>query len=102
MPIVGWLIERSNVRHLYKRQLDTMLATRGVGVILRQGIRLTADAELRHVKMPAWLTTAVPVTGVEVSAYRIFIFVLTVALLVAFVLGWPHIRFSPQAWYVKR
>lgn len=79
----GWLIERLIVQHLYKRPLDTILATWGVGVILQQGIRLSAGAELRYVKMPDWLTKAVPVLGVDVSAYRIFIFVLTVALLAA-------------------
>jgi urea transport system permease protein len=31
--------------------------------------------------MPDWLTTAVPLFGIDVSAYRIFIFALTVALL---------------------
>lgn len=78
---VGWLIERLIVQHLYERPLDTMLATWGVGVILQQGIRLSAGANLRYIKMPDSLTKAVPVFGVDVSAYRIFIFALTVALL---------------------
>jgi urea transport system permease protein len=87
------------VRHLYKRPLDTILATWGVGVILQQGIRLTAGPELRYVKMPAWLANAVPVLGVEVSAYRIFIFVLTVALLAVtyFLLARTRYGFSLRA-----
>jgi urea transport system permease protein len=95
----GWVIERLIVRHLYKRPLDTILATWGVGIILQQGIRLTAGAELRYVKMPAWLANAVPVFGVEVSAYRIFIFVLTVALLAAtyFLLARTRYGFSLRA-----
>ncbi|MBN9066744.1 MAG: urea ABC transporter permease subunit UrtB [Rhizobiales bacterium] len=96
---VGWVIERLIVRHLYKRPLDTILATWGVGVILQQGIRLTAGPELRYVKMPAWLANAVPVLGVEVSAYRIFIFVLTVALLAVtyFLLARTRYGFSLRA-----
>jgi urea transport system permease protein len=95
----GWVIERLIVRHLYKRPLDTILATWGVGVILQQGIRLTAGPELRYVKMPAWLANAVPVLGVEVSAYRIFIFVLTVALLAVtyFLLARTRYGFSLRA-----
>lgn len=80
---IGWLIERSIIRHLYKRPLDTILATWGIGVILQQAVRLGAGAELRYVKMPDFLTKAVNVFGVDQSAYRIFILLLTVALLIA-------------------
>jgi urea transport system permease protein len=95
----GWLIERLIVCHLYQRPLDTILATWGVGVILQQGIRLSAGPELRYVKMPSWLSNAVPVLGVEVSAYRIFIFVLTIALLAAtyFLLSRTRYGFSLRA-----
>lgn len=80
---VGWLVERSLVRYLYHRPLDTILATWGVGVILQQAIRLFAGAELRYVKMPDFLVNPVQIFGFEESAYRIFIFVLAVALLIA-------------------
>jgi urea transport system permease protein len=80
---VGWVVERLLIRKLYKRPLDTILATWGVGVILQQAIRLSAGAELRYVKMPDFLTSAVHIFGTyEESAYRIFIFVLAMALLV--------------------
>jgi urea transport system permease protein len=77
---VGWLVERLLIRHLYKRPLDTILATWGVGVILQQTIRLSVGPELRYVKMPDFLTSSVHFFGYEESAYRIFIFVLAVAL----------------------
>lgn len=78
---VGWLVERLLIRHLYKRPLDTILATWGVGVILQQTIRLSVGPELRYVKMPDFLTSSIHIFGYEESAYRIFIFVLAVALL---------------------
>ncbi len=81
LALVGLLIERLLIRHLYTRPLDTILATWGVGVILQQAIRLSAGAELRYVKMPDFLTSAIHFMGYEESAYRIFIFVLAVALL---------------------
>jgi urea transport system permease protein len=79
--VVGWLVERLLIRHLYSRPLDTILATWGVGVMLQQAVRLGAGAELRYVKMPNALTQAVNILGHDESAYRIFIFVLAVALL---------------------
>lgn len=79
--LVGWLIEWLLIRHLYTRPLDTILATWGVGVILQQAVRLGAGAELRYVKMPDALSSPVHFLGYEESAYRIFIFVLAVALL---------------------
>lgn len=80
--LVGLVVEWLLIRHLYTRPLDTILATWGVGVILQQGIRLSAGAELRYVKMPDFLTSAVHIMGYEESAYRIFIFVMAVALLI--------------------
>lgn len=80
--LVGLVVEWLLIRHLYTRALDTILATWGVGVILQQGIRLSAGAELRYVKMPDFLTSAVHIMGYEESAYRIFIFVMAVALLI--------------------
>ncbi|HLI09994.1 MAG TPA: urea ABC transporter permease subunit UrtB [Alphaproteobacteria bacterium] len=80
---IGWFVERTIIRHLYHRPLDTILATWGIGVILQQAVRLGAGAELRYVKMPDSLTQAIPIFGVDQSAYRIFILLLTIALLVA-------------------
>ena len=80
--LVGWVVEWSLIRHLYNRPLDTILATWGVGVILQQGVRLAAGAELRYVKMPDILTNPVTFLGYDESAYRIFIFVVAVALLI--------------------
>ncbi|HQT78425.1 MAG: urea ABC transporter permease subunit UrtB [Rhodospirillales bacterium 20-64-7] len=81
--IVGWVVERTLIRHLYGRPLDTLLATWGIGIILQQGIRLSAGAELRYVKMPAYLINPVKLLGTDVSAYRLTIFGVTLALLVA-------------------
>ena len=80
---VGWLMERTLIRHLYGRPLDTILATWGIGIMLQQAIRLAVGAELRYVKMPNYLVTPLHLYGVEVSAYRVLIFAVTVALVAA-------------------
>ena len=92
--LVGLLIEWLLIRHLYTRPLDTILATWGVGVILQQAIRLSAGAELRYVKMPDFLSSAVHIGTYEESAYRIFIFALTVALLIITYLLIFHTEFG--------
>ena len=77
---LGWLLERAVIRRLYRRPLDTILATWGLGVLLQQLVRLTAGGELRYVQMPETLSHSVTILGVEASAYRVFIF-LAAALL---------------------
>jgi len=76
----GWIIERVVIRHLYRRPLDTILATWGIGVMAQQAIRLLVGGELRYVEMPPALGSAVSVLGVETSAFRIFVLLFTAAL----------------------
>jgi urea transport system permease protein len=83
--LLGWLIERILLRRLYRRPLDTILATWGIGVILQQVIRLTAGGDLRYVELPPSMADSVSIFGVEMSAYRIFIFLVTALL---FLISW--------------
>jgi urea transport system permease protein len=80
LAILGAIIERSVIRHLYKRPIDTILATWGIGVILQQAVRLAAGGELRYVEMPPNLASTVNLFGVDVSAYRLFIIIAGAAL----------------------
>lgn len=82
---LGWLIERGVIRHLYRRPLDTILATWGIGVMLQQFVRLLAGGELRYVQLPASMDRAVSILGQETPLYRVFIFLMVVAL---FALTW--------------
>ena len=81
----GWLVERILLRRLYRRPLDTILATWGVGVVLQQVVRLTAGGELRYVELPPSMASSVSIFGVEIAAYRIFIFVVAALL---FLISW--------------
>lgn len=82
---LGWIVEKGVIRFLYKRPLDTILATWGIGVMLQQAVRLAVGGELRYVEMPASLAGSVRLLGVDVSAYRVFIFIVVVLL---FILTW--------------
>ena len=73
--LLGAVIERGVIRYLYKRPIDTILATWGIGVMLQQAVRLMAGGELRYVEMPPSLSATVNILGVDVSGYRVFIII---------------------------
>lgn len=79
--LVGWIIERAVVQRLYKRPLDTILATWGIGIILQQAVRLGVGAESRFVKGPAILDGNLELGGVFLSNYRIFVIFFSLAVL---------------------
>ena len=74
--LVGWLIERLVVRHLYGRPLDTLLATWGVGLILIQAARVKYGDNI-GVNSPTWLVGSFePIQDLRISYNRIFILAL--------------------------
>jgi len=82
--LLGWVIDRVVIRHLYNRPLDTILATWGIGVMAQQIVRLVAGGELRYVQMPS-LNSALQVGSVDIPIIRLFILCLSIAL---FALTW--------------
>jgi urea transport system permease protein len=76
---LGWVLERTVVRHLYGRPLDTLLATWGVGLVLQQTARVIFGAPNVDVTSPAWLNGGVAVAdGTLLSYKRLFIIALAV------------------------
>lgn len=75
----GIVLERSVIRFLYGRPLETLLATWGVSLILQQGARQIFGAANVDVASPAWLSGGLPVIeGVYLPYNRLFIIVLTI------------------------
>jgi urea transport system permease protein len=54
--LVGILIERTIIRFLYGRPLETLLATFGMSLVLQQLVRSTFSALNRSVETPAWMS----------------------------------------------
>ncbi len=77
VALFGWIIEKVVIRHLYRRPLDTILATWGIGVMAQQAIRLAVGGELRYVEMPSAMSSSVSILGLEISAFRLFILALS-------------------------
>src|SRR5581483_1757339 len=60
---VGVLLERSLIRFLYGRPLETLLATWGVSLILQQAVRSVFGSPNREVSNPAWMTGGFNLVG---------------------------------------
>jgi urea transport system permease protein len=88
--IIGMVIERLVIRPLYGRQLETLLATFGVSLILMQLVRMIFGAQNVEVSNISWLSGAVEITPSLMLPYnRIAIigFTIVVLLLLVFLLN---------------
>jgi len=54
--VVGMVLERTVIRHLYGRPLETLLATWGLSLILIQALRTTFGAQNVQVENPNWMS----------------------------------------------
>jgi urea transport system permease protein len=59
--LVGAVMERSVIRWLYGRPLETLLATWGISLVLMQAVRSLFGAQNVQVENPAWLSGGVEV-----------------------------------------
>lgn len=82
--IVGIILERTVIRHLYGRPLETLLATWGISLVLIQTVRLTFGAQNVEVANPFYLSGGVEVfNGVVFPYSRIAIIVFVVFVVTA-------------------
>ena len=86
---VGMLLERTVIRWLYGRPLETLLATWGISLVLMQTVRTIFGAQNVEVANPSWMSGGVTVLGGLVLTYNrmviigfaIFVVVIVWALL---------------------
>jgi len=67
---VGAVLERSVIRWLYGRPLETLLATWGISLVLMQGVRSLFGAQNVGVENPAWMSGGVQVLPNLVLPYN--------------------------------
>src|SRR5882724_1262264 len=87
---VGVVLERVVIRHLYGRQLETLLATWGISLILIQTIRLIFGAQNVSVANPQWLAGGVEIAHGLVLPYSriaVVVFVMVVSIAVWALIG---------------
>uniref|UniRef100_A4XQ52 Amino acid/amide ABC transporter membrane protein 1, HAAT family n=1 Tax=Ectopseudomonas mendocina (strain ymp) TaxID=399739 RepID=A4XQ52_ECTM1 len=86
---IGMALERTVIRHLYGRPLETLLATWGISLILIQLVRVTFGAQNVEVANPAWLSGGVqvlpnlvlPYNRIVIIGFALFVVALTWLLL---------------------
>lgn len=78
---LGWATEWLLIRHLYRRPLDTLLATWGLSLILQQIYRSAFGAREVGVELPAWMLGSLHITGsTEIPINGLFVMGLTILI----------------------
>lgn len=97
---VGMALERTVIRHLYGRPLETLLATWGISLILIQAIRLLFGAQNVEVSNPAWLSGGIQLLPNLVLPYNRLViigFALAVVLLTWLLLNRTRLGLNVRA-----
>ena len=77
--IAGVVMERLVIKKLYKRPLETLLATFGISIALQQLAKIIFGTQARPLTSPTWLDGALIVNEIiSISWIRVAIFVLSI------------------------
>ena len=78
--VVGMILERSVIRFLYGRPLETLLATWGISLILIQAVRTIFGAQNVEVANPSWMSGGIALAGGLVLPYNRIVIILFAAV----------------------
>ncbi len=87
--LIGIVIERSVIRWLYGRALETLLATWGLSLIIQQAVRTIFGPTNKQVGNPNWMSGSFELGGLDITYNRFWIvlFAIGVFLLLLAVLN---------------
>ncbi|HWD19783.1 MAG TPA: urea ABC transporter permease subunit UrtB [Verrucomicrobiae bacterium] len=71
--LAGLLIERTVIRFLYRRPLESLLATWGVSLVMQQCFRMVFGANNVQVNSPSWLLGHFSVNDILFGYNRVFV-----------------------------
>ncbi len=81
--LIGVIIERTVIRFLYGRALETLLATWGISLILQQAIRTLFGPTNREVGAPSWMSGSFELGHLSITYGRLWIIVFAMLVFVA-------------------
>lgn len=81
LAAIGLLIEELVIRHVYHRFIDTILATWGISLVLKQGVIVLFGPQSQSIVNP--VPGTVDLLGVTYPAYRLLIMTISVMIAVA-------------------
>ncbi|MEE8445749.1 MAG: urea ABC transporter permease subunit UrtB [Alphaproteobacteria bacterium] len=79
VALVGLVVEELVIRHVYHRFLDTILATWGLSIFIKQAVVLIFGPAARTVTTP--ITASVEIAGQTYPVYRLFIMGVSMAVI---------------------
>lgn len=95
--LVGVFIERSVIRHLYGRPLETLLATFGISLVLQQAVRSIFGPLNRDVTTPDWMAGTFMVNpALELTFNRLYIIIFSLLVLAMLALVLKRTLFGLQ------
>jgi urea transport system permease protein len=78
--VIGIVIERTIIRFLYGRPLETLLATWGLSLVLQQAVRTMFGPTNREVGNPSWMSGAFELGQITITYNRLWILCFTMAV----------------------
>lgn len=84
--LIGVIIERTVIRRLYSRPLETLLATWGISLILQQLVRTIFGASNQRVETPSWLAGSMEFGQIMITYNRLAILIFALLMLAAVIL----------------
>ena len=81
--LIGVAIERTLIRWLYGRPLETLLATWGLSLVLQQAVRSLFGPNNRDVGTPEWMSGATELGHLTITYNRLYIIVFAFLVLAA-------------------
>src|SRR4051812_27544711 len=95
---VGILIERTIIRFLYGRPLDTLLATWGLSLVLQQAVRSIFGSSNREVGAPSWMSGTFQLGQLNITYGRLWIVVFALVVFCSLIL---LLRKTPLGLYMR-
>lgn len=80
--LAGLLLERTVIRFLYRRPLESLLATWGVSLVMQQTFRLIFGAANVQVNSPSWLSGNYTINDVLLGYNRLFVIGFAVVIVI--------------------
>ncbi len=94
--VVGILIERTVIRWLYGRPLETLLATFGLSLVLQQAVRSVFGPTNVQVGNPSWMSGNFTIGHIDSTYSRLWIVVFSLVVFAALLIFLKRTRFGLQ------
>ena len=78
---IGWVIERTLIRRLYQRPMETLVATWGLSILIREGLKVFFGGGSRNLPIP--IRARLHFGGFSYPGYRIFLIFVAIVVMAA-------------------